>query len=559
MIIKELIIKGFKSFGNNEQKIILNDKKGELILLVGSNASGKSSVISSFEYTLYGKCRGRTKKSSTLSTLPNRINKELLNKIKFISNGTEIEIQRGISPNILTLIENGIENKRAGKSNIDEKIQDYIGIDFDTFKSFISMSVNDFKNFISLSSEDKQILLDKLFNLEIINKLNDILKDLNKSNKNNLLLLDREITTIEESIFSIKRSIEKSNENEKIESINESEKIKEILESKKDEFLFLKDKIEKIKDKDKELKKLIDKEKEEFIRIVNELKNSQKEIDLYNSGKCFTCGTSFDNDFFNDLKDTLIEKKNSLLGIKKELEDTITSLREKNNKLTDIFDKTNREFNDLSFLLKSSKSQLDKLQLVIIKEDNSKKNIEFQNTIFNLEEKKKNSEENIIQCKDKDLIYKEMSKILGEDGVKSKIISGIINPINSFISENIKRMGMPYSVILDKTFNAEIKHLGELLDNDSISTGESRKINIIILVAYLKLVRTKHSINVLFLDEIFASLDYTSIDDILYLLKSFANDFNINIFVVHHAIMNQNIFDRIISIKKDIFSTIHEE
>ena len=239
MIIKELIIKGFKSFGNNEQKIILNDKKGELILLVGSNASGKSSVISSFEYTLYGKCRGRTKKSSTLSTLPNRINKELLNKIKFISNGTEIEIQRGISPNILTLIENGIENKRAGKSNIDEKIQDYIGIDFDTFKSFISMSVNDFKNFISLSSEDKQILLDKLFNLEIINKLNDILKDLNKSNKNNLLLLDREITTIEESIFSIKRSIEKSNENEKIESINESEKIKEILESKKDEFLFL--------------------------------------------------------------------------------------------------------------------------------------------------------------------------------------------------------------------------------------------------------------------------------------------------------------------------------
>ena len=64
MIIKELIIRGFKSFGNNEQKIVLNDKKGELILLYGENGDGKSNLISSFEYTLYGKCRGRTKKSS---------------------------------------------------------------------------------------------------------------------------------------------------------------------------------------------------------------------------------------------------------------------------------------------------------------------------------------------------------------------------------------------------------------------------------------------------------------------------------------------------------------
>ncbi len=155
MIIEEIGIRGFKSFGNSETIVKFSTDKGELILLQGSNGAGKSSFISSIDYTLYGRCKGTKKKWATLSTLPNRINGELLNRIKFVSNGTQVEIIRGISPNVLKLIENGIENDRAGKANIDEKIEKYIGLDIDTFKSFISMSINDFKNFISLSNEEK--------------------------------------------------------------------------------------------------------------------------------------------------------------------------------------------------------------------------------------------------------------------------------------------------------------------------------------------------------------------------------------------------------------------
>jgi hypothetical protein len=44
----------------------------------------------------------------------------------------------------------------------------------------------------------------------------------------------------------------------------------------------------------------------------------------------------------------------------------------------------------------------------------------------------------------------------------------------------------------------------------------------------------------------------------LALLKSFANDYNINIFVVHHAILNQEMFDRILKINKEIFSSMEE-
>jgi len=41
MVISEMNIKGYKSFGNNEQTLKLNTENGELILLVGSNGNGK--------------------------------------------------------------------------------------------------------------------------------------------------------------------------------------------------------------------------------------------------------------------------------------------------------------------------------------------------------------------------------------------------------------------------------------------------------------------------------------------------------------------------------------
>lgn len=575
MLINELGIRGFKSYGNNEQVLKLNTERGELILLVGNNGAGKSSLLDSFDYTLYGKVRGRKKRWSTLSTLPNRINGELLNRIKFTSNSTEVEIKRGISPGVLELWENGILNERAGKSNIDEKIEEYVGMDIETFKSFISMSINDFKNFISLSNEEKQLLLDKLFNLEVINILNNILKDINKNNKIRMASLDSEIRTLDDSILSIKRSIDKAIEREKEEARlaaerekediqSEIDKLVEEMNSKKDDYKNLKDKIDKIKEKENELNEEIDKEKKQYINCQNDIKNVQRELDLYDSGKCPTCKTDFDSEHFSNLRIALEEKKRGFEDIKLEIEENIKKVKERQVKLKTLSESTTTAFNDLSYLLKSYKSDIDKLTQKKASQtaqpvSKSSVNVqEFQNTIVELEDKKTTSSDNVSICKEKELYYKEMNRIFGEDGVKKSIIAGIIKPINHFISENIKKMSLNFEVKLDETFTAQIKQLGSVIEHDSLSTGETKKINIGILIAYLKLIRTKRHINILFLDEVFSSIDIEGIDSILALLKSFANDYNINIFVVHHAILNQEMFDRILKINKEVFSSIEE-
>jgi len=575
MLISELGIKGFKSYGNNEQILNLNTEKGELILLVGNNGAGKSSLLDSFDYTLYGKTRGKKKRWSTLSTLPNRINGELLNRVKFISNGVNVEVKRGISPSVLELWENGVLNERAGKSNIDEKIEDYIGIDLETFKSFISLSINDFKNFISLSNEEKQLLLDKLFNLEVINILNGILKDIAKNNKVRAASFDAEIRTLDDSISSIQRSIDKAIERQKEEARLALEREKEDIQaeidritgemnSKKDDYKSLRDKIDKIKEKETELNNELDNEKKQYINTQNDIKNVQREIDLYDSGKCPTCRTDFNSDHFVALRDSFVEKKLGFENIKVEIEANITKVKERQVKLKSLSESTTTAFNDLSYLLKSYKSDIDKLvqkkasQTSPVNATPSVNIQEFQNTIEELEDKKIVSKDNITVCKEKDLYYKEMNRIFGEDGVKKSIISGIIKPINHFIAENIKKMSLPFEVRLDETFTAEIKQLGSVIEHDSLSTGEQKLTNISILIAYLKLIRTKRHINILFLDEVFSSVDIDNIQRILVLLKSFANEYNINIFVVHHAVLNQEMFDRILLIEKNIFSSITE-
>lgn len=561
MLISEIGIRGYKSFGNNEQVVKLNTESGELVLLVGKNGNGKSSLLESFEYTLYGKVKsGKTKKWHKLSTLPNRINGELLNSIKFISNSTEVEVKRGISPNVLELIENGVLNERAGKANVDEKIEKYIGMDIETFKSFISMSINDFKNFISLTNEEKQLLLDKLFNLEVINILNGILKDINKNNKVRLASLDSEIKTLDESIDSIRRSIEKAIEREKENIQAEIEQLMSDMSSKKEDYKNLKEKVEKIKEKENELNEELDTEKRQFINTQNDIKNVQREIDLYDSGKCPTCRTDFNSDHFISLRQTLVEKKDGFTSILKEIEENIKSIKEKQQKLKTLSEKTTTSFNDLNYLLRNYKAQIEKLTSKKSKESGKESvNIqEFQNTIIELEDKKTVSQDGSTICKEKEMYYKELNRILSEDGVKKAIISGIIKPINHFVSENVKKMLLPFDVKLDETFTAEIKSLGISIEHDSLSTGETKKINIAILIAYLKLIRTKKHINILFLDEVFSSIDLEGIDSILLLLKSFANDYNINIFVVHHAILSEEMFDKILKINKEVFTSIEE-
>lgn len=562
MIISKINIKGFKSFGNNIQTIELDPNSGKLILLTGSNGNGKSSFIESFEYLVYGKVKStRGKKWQKLSNLPNRINNSMELSMDLSADSKNITIERGINPTFTRLIENGVEVDQMGKDNIDSRIEKYAGMDIETFKSFISMNISDFKNFLSLKTEEKKNLLDKLFNLEVINQLNDILKDIVRENKKQIISIDSEINTYNDTINRIKDSINKIKIKVHDDFSTQIDELVILMSDKKSEFVTLKEKIAKIKEKEELLTTESNNESKQLMQVQLEVRKIQGEIDLYNKGKCPTCSTDFDSTHFITLKSTLLEKKEATESIVASINDKISHLNEKRARLKTIASEANTAWDELNYFLRSTKSKIEELKFKQSNASDSESStsiVEFENTLLDLESKLNTSKDSSIIYKEKEDIYKELNYILGENGVRKSIIASIVKPLNHFIAENLSIMGVPFEVELDDTFTARVQGIFSEIDHETMSTGEDKKVNMAILVAYLKMIRMKKKVNILFLDEVFASIDLEGVDNILMLLKDFANEYNVNIFAVHHAILNEELFDRIIRVNKEVFTYLEE-
>jgi DNA repair exonuclease SbcCD ATPase subunit len=428
------------------------------------------------------------------------------------------------------------------------------------------MSINDFKNFISLSNEDKKVLLDKMFNLEYINMLNSILKTIISDNKNDIDVLNKEIQTLDNSIEQIKASLKKATDklHEKIEiDYNEQlEVLKADFAEKKQMFNDSKIKLDTGRQKHNELKEKIDAEKTSYVETCEKIKQINIKLKLYENGKCPTCESSLETDFHSSIKNDLLNQFNTLNNIKITLEDNIKKYRVVEDKANNYINKTIQLNSKLNSELNNIKTQKDnilsKMKQVneVIKNDDSLK--EFENTIKKISNQKTIAEDKKLISEDKKSYHKILSTILGENGVKNIIIRNILLPINTFIQQNAIMLNLPFDIELTENFDAIIRHFGEEINSETLSTGEMRKVNLSIMIAYLKLIRTKININILFLDEIFSSIDVESIKDVISLLKEFANEYKINIFIVHHSHLDSESFDRVIRINKNVFSSIEE-
>jgi DNA repair exonuclease SbcCD ATPase subunit len=556
MILKKLKIQNFRSFGNNINELEFDTDKGNLILLVGENGNGKTSLIFSLDYALYGEVKNNNKKIK-LSSLPNRFNKNMMVELDFISNKNNINILRKLNPVEFTVKIDGEDIKRLGKNNIQDKLEECLEFDMDSWKSFISMSINDFKNFMSLNPEEKRMLLDRLFNLEMINNIFKFLKEKKKQFKYEIDLYDAEINSYQSSLNEFKISINKLKESAKNNLEFEKNELKKSMLSKKDDFSKLEEKLNKCSEKKEELKKKYSDIRELSIDVDFQIANTKEKIILFNSGICPMCGNNLSSETYNAYRDELNQKLFGLEEVKKQLTTEYTEVSNKLNKLSIITNETKNIFNELKNFLKKLK---EKIQLLENKKDNDCIDIvtlnQLSESIDNIEKKKMLSSNKLTHIKNEESIYDQMIEIFSNDGIKKSIISKIIIPINRYIKENLESLSMPFNIKLDDNFNAIVETFGEEIGVETMSTGETKKANIAIMLAYLKLIRMKKHINILFLDEVFSSIDITSIYDVLRLLKEFAHEYKINVFLIHHAILEKSYFDKILRIEKNVTSNI---
>jgi len=156
-----------------------------------------------------------------------------------------------------------------------------------------------------------------------------------------------------------------------------------------------------------------------------------------------------------------------------------------------------------------------------------------------------------LKGEEKTTWLKTIDDILGEKGVKQMAIKTILPSLNSEIMDLLSKMHLDYRVIFDEEFNASIYHMGIEVSSQTLSTGEMKKVDFVVLIAIMKLMKMKFSnINLLFLDELFSSVDPDGVYSILKILKNTCKELGLNIFVINHAPMPHEIFDWKMEIQK---------
>ena len=97
-----------------------------------------------------------------------------------------------------------------------------------------------------------------------------------------------------------------------------------------------------------------------------------------------------------------------------------------------------------------------------------------------------------------------------------------------------------------------MQYLGRSIKPKSLSIGEHKKVDLTVLCSLLKMIKRKYpQINLVCLDETVSSLDYESSTEIIKYLKEISKEMNLNIFIVSHTMLDENLFDEHILVEKN--------
>ena len=550
MKIKKVEWKNFASYGNRKQILEFPDEPS-LFQVIGENGSGKSSISQVITFAFYGKVEGKK-----LGDIPNRINGNAWVRVEFESDGKNIAVERGLEPSLFDLYIDGMKYDQAGQRTVQDYLsEDILGIPYYVFNNTILLSINDFKSFIKMSVQDKRAIVDKIFGFHILNQMRDALKEESKKIKESMDNLSGQMT-------SIKNSIEKSHSEMESLASEIEEKSKERLGSLNESleaFIKLQEihsqKITDFKKIESEFNSSNLSANQSLTEARTKMKDISRRLSLYESDKCPTCESPLDTDFHSDVKNgleveskkmesNLSEIESLILDIRKketDINSTKSDLRDKGNKISAKIIEINREIESLSHK-NGRDEQLGALKRII----------------DNLESDSQSIQSESFKVEEKSNWIKTLDDILGEKGVKQLAIRTILPSLNSEILDLLGQMHLDYQVVFDEEFKATIYHMGIEIPVQTLSTGEMKKVDFVVLVAIMKLMKLKFSsINLLFLDELFSSVDPDGIYSILKILQKVTRELGLNIFVINHAPMPHEIFDWKLEVKKmNNFSTI---
>ena len=402
---------------------------------------------------------------------------------------------------------------------------------YDTSKMILELlciiSFNNFKSLASLNTSDTKKFLDQVLGFQILSEYADTCKELKQENleliqkcKNSINLFQAQIEQFNKLLSEEK--IEGDMDNIKNILTNLKQKQKELTSINTNKLSDLNNKIIKLK--------------QDLSTIITLGKNKAKEIEFIERGICPTCGAEIDKSHLSEKK----EEREVLAKQYKYINDDILSAE---GEYRNIQANYNQEAQDLNNEIRKNEVFLIKLE-----EQAKRSNINIKQ-INELEAKINDLNQEYSKLSSEDAQWTELYNILSSD-VRSKILGSFIPILNDNIQKYSQLLQLPYNIIFDNSFkcNIELFGINDKIPITSLSTGQLKIVDMVIILGILGTVLGSNGINIIFLDELFSNLDEDLRENMCSILKATISQDKC-VFIISHQDINSQLFNGVFDLK----------
>ena len=560
IIFQKIRWKNFLSTGNQFTEVDFQQNATNLI--IGTNGTGKSTVLDALTFSLFNKPFRKINKGQ----LANSTNeKDCLVEVEFSINNKEYIVKRGIKPNLFLIIVDGTPMHKEADDRVMQKMleENILKVNYKSFTQIVILGSTNFVPFMQLSGSNRRDVIEDLLDIRIFSAMNSLIKDKIRGQKD-------EIKTLDLSKDNIKDKVEMQTN-----FINELESQgKQIIDEKRSKIdTLLCEAEDYVMQNEKLSDDVVDLTREQEnvtgakgkLKKLNTLKGkmSNKVATLTKEHKfftehtvCPTCTQNIEEEFrVNRITDAQTKAKELQTGYR-ELEDAIQKEEEREHQFTKLTKEITELNNGISknhTLISGCNRQVRDLESEIqrLTDQHANRNTEQEK----LAEFNQNLQEVFKKLADKkeEVMYHDFAySLLKDDGVKTKIIKKYLPLINQQVNRFLQMMDFYINFKLDEEFSETIESpIHEKFSYASFSEGEKMRIDLALLFTWREVARVKNSVNtnLLIMDEIFdSSLDGFGTDEFLKIIRFVIKD--ANVFVISHKAELQDKFESVIRFEK---------
>ena len=542
ILFKTLRWKNLLSTGNYFTEISLNSNANTLI--VGTNGSGKSTMLDALCFGLFGKPFRNINKPNLVNSINSR---DTVVEVEFSIGNKEFKIVRGIKPNVFEIYQDKVLlNQDAAVRDYQDYLERFIlKLNYKSFTQIVILGSASFTPFMQLSASDRRAIIEDLLDIQIFSTMNSLVKEKLSENKDSIVTKKNDIALLNQK-YDLKKEHQDKLNQDKEAKVKEYEK--EIL-LHRETIRTLHDEINNLERTKKSLDETCGKipENEKKITALKKIE-SQIESKISKVGDdrsfyehnadCPTCRQAITMEFKEGQLKELGTKEHELTSGLVELQAKITAqenvvaeLREKEKELSNVriqLATTQTGKTGLENTVKKLENQIKELQSTEQESLDENELITIKTAITETEGELK------VLMEEKS--YLDVASVLLKDtGIKTNIIKQYLPVINKLANKFLTSMDFFVNFNLDESFKETIKsrHRDDF-SYHNFSEGEKQRIDMALMLTWRAIAKLKNSTNtnLLILDEVFdSSLDSTGTEELMKILHGLDE---VNLFVISH-------------------------